>query len=119
VPIPPANAPYGSFCDKGGRFGPHNQSQLQYNPNVEKQGNLSYVTWFNAGLRVYDIRDEFLPREVGYFVPADPVERRGPLPKTLVTQTEDVLVDARGYAYITDKNHGLFVLRLDATAPAR
>jgi hypothetical protein len=29
-----------------------------------------------------------------------------------VTQFEDVLVDARGYVYCTDKNHGLFVLRV-------
>ena len=36
----------------------------------------------------------------------------GPLvPEPLVTQSEDVLVDARGNAYLTDKNHGLFVAR--------
>jgi hypothetical protein len=28
----------------------------------------------------------------------------------LVTQSEDVLVDARGLVYVTDKNHGLYVL---------
>ena len=52
-----------------------------------------------------------LPREVGYFVPPDPTERIGLLPKTLVVQSEDVLGDARGYIYVTDKNHGLYVLR--------
>ena len=26
-PRPPANAPYKDFCDKGGRFGPHNTNQ--------------------------------------------------------------------------------------------
>jgi hypothetical protein len=34
------------------------------------------------------------------------------LPRTLVAQSEDVLVDRRGYIYLTDKNHGLYVLRL-------
>jgi hypothetical protein len=29
----------------------------------------------------------------------------------LATQTEDVLVDARNNIYISDKNHGLFILR--------
>jgi hypothetical protein len=32
------------------------------------------------------------------------------LPARLVTQSEDVLVDARGFIYLTDKNHGLYVL---------
>ena len=45
-------------------------------------------------------------------MPEDPRERRGTLPTDLVTQFEDVLVDGRGYVYCTDKNHGLFVLRL-------
>jgi hypothetical protein len=31
--------------------------------------------------------------------------------RSLVTQLEDVIVDARGYVYCTDKNHGVFVLR--------
>ncbi len=58
-----------------------------------------------------DISEPRLPREVGYFLPPDPRQRIGPLPRTLVTQSEDVLVDARGYIYMTDKNHGLYVLR--------
>jgi hypothetical protein len=29
----------------------------------------------------------------------------------LVTQTEDVLVDTRGYIYMTDKQWGLWILR--------
>jgi hypothetical protein len=44
-------------------------------------------------------------------VPPDPHKQIGIFPKTaLVTQTEDVLVDSRGYVYITDKNHGIFIL---------
>jgi hypothetical protein len=111
VPVPPANAPYTSFCDKGGRFGPHNQSQLQYNPNIEKQGNLSYVTWFNAGLRVYDISDARLPREVGYFMAGPPQKQilkyYGPY-----VRMEDVVVDTRGYIYVTGgAQQGLYILR--------
>jgi hypothetical protein len=43
------------------------------------------------------------PREAGYFLPPDPTRRHGFFPKEkLVAQTEDVLVDTRGYIYITD-----------------
>lgn len=72
--------------------------------------DLVFLTYFNAGLRVVDISDARLPREVGWFVPPDPAMRRGALPTRLVAQSEDVLVDRRGYIYLTDKNHGLYVL---------
>jgi hypothetical protein len=112
TPVPPKDAPYSDFCDKGGRFGPHNTNILQHNPDVEKQANLIYLTYFNAGLRVFDITDARLPKEVGWFIPPNPVKRYGPLPyDKLVNQTEDVLVDTRGNIYITGKNWGLFVLR--------
>ena len=112
TPVPPADAPYKDFCDKGGRFGPHNTNILQHNPDVEKQGDLVYLTYFNAGLRVFNIKDARLPRETGWFIPPTPTKRYGPLPyDKLVSQTEDVLVDTRGNIFITDKQWGLFVLR--------
>src|SRR5204862_416931 len=91
-----AGAPYRNFCEKGGRFGPHNQNQLQHNPFVEHSDKLVYLTYFNAGLRIVDISDARAPREVGYFLPPDPTRRYGPLPTKLVAQSEDVLVDSRG-----------------------
>jgi hypothetical protein len=111
LPAPPPGAPYRNFCEKGGRFGPHNQHQPQRQPALMRRDDLVYLTYFNAGLRIVDISDPRLPREVGSFVPPDPEQRKGLLPKTLVAQSEDVLVDARGYIYVTDKNHGLYVLR--------
>jgi hypothetical protein len=112
VPVPPADAPYRDFCDKGGRFGPHNINQEQHLPDVEKQGDLVYLTYFNAGLRVFDIKDPHLPVETGWFIPPQPEKRIGPQPTTkLVTQTEDVLVDTRGNIFVDDKQWGVFVLR--------
>lgn len=111
TPVPPTGAPYASFCDKGGRFGPHNANILSHSPDVEQPGDLIYVTYFNAGVRIFDIRNPRLPKEVGWFVPPTPVKRYGPKPDQLVTQTEDVLVDTRGNIYITDKQWGIFVLR--------
>jgi len=111
LPVPPAGAPYRNFCEKGGRFGPHNQNQHHHNPDVERSDKLVYLTYFNAGLRIVDISDARAPREAGWFLPPDPVKRYGPLPKKLVAQSEDVLVDARGYIYLTEKNQGLWILR--------
>lgn len=112
IPVPPADAPYTDFCDKGGRFGPHNTNILQHLPDVERQQDLIYLTYFNAGLRVFNIKDARLPKEVGWFIPPTPTKRRFTAPyDKLVSETEDVLVDTRGYIYITDKQWGLFILR--------
>jgi hypothetical protein len=121
LPVPSAHLPYTSYCDKGGRFGPHNTHLPQGNPAHEDRDDVLYVTWFNAGLRAYDLRDARAPREIARFVPPDPTERFGPLPaEALVAQSEDVLVDRRGVVYLTDKNQGLFLLRLrDDVAPPR
>ncbi|MFW3169811.1 LVIVD repeat-containing protein [Geodermatophilus sp. CPCC 206100] len=111
VPRPGPGLPYPSYYDKGGRFGPHNQHHHQGNPAHFRLREHVLMTYFNAGLRLFDISDAREPREVGWFVPEDPAERRGVLPTELATQFEDVVVDARGYVYCTDKNHGVFVLR--------
>jgi hypothetical protein len=110
LPRPMPGLPYRSYYDKGGRFGPHNQHHPQGNPAHLAPRDHVLMTYFNAGLRLFDITDARQPVETGCFVPADPSTRRGTLPTTLVSQLEDVLVDARGYIYCTDKNHGLFVL---------
>jgi hypothetical protein len=111
LPTPGEGLAYGSYYDKGGRFGPHNQHHYQGNPAHLPMRDHVLMTYFNAGLRLYDISDPMQPAEVGRFVPEDPLERRGALPSVLVTQFEDVGVDARGYIFCTDKNHGLFILR--------
>jgi hypothetical protein len=116
-PVPPPDAAYRSYCDKGGRFGPHNSHLPQGNRDLEAREDRVYMTWFNAGLRVYDIAEPRAPREIGRFVPADPTERFGPLPAgALVAQTEDVLVDRRGFIYVSDKNQGVTILRMSDPA---
>jgi len=114
LPVPPSGLPYKDFCQKGGRFGPHNINHHHHSPFTDHSDTLVYLTYFNAGLRVYDISDATLPKEVAWFIPPDPVHRYGPQPVgSLVEQTEDVLVDTRGYIYVTNKNQGLWILELD------
>ncbi len=118
-PLPPPGYPVADFCDKG-RFGPHNVSTLQHNSFVQKQGDVLFLTYFTAGLRAYDISDARAPKEVGYFIAPDPTKRYGPLPAgALVTDTEDVLVDTRGYIYITDRNQGIWILRYTGPMPRK
>ena len=112
IPEPPEGASYSNFSKRGGRFGPHNFHHYQNQPCLMNSSTLVFMANFNAGFRVYDISDPYIPREVGFFLPHDPTVKTGLLPRgKLVTQSEDVLVDSRGYAYFTDKNHGLFVVR--------
>ena len=56
----------GNFCTRGGRFGAHSSNEDQGPPYF---GKLTFITFFNAGVRVLDIRNPFQPKEVAYFIP--------------------------------------------------
>jgi len=86
---------------------------------------MSFIAFFNVGVRALDIRDPFQPKEVGYFIPAitDKTDKRcvkvdGKDRCKVAIQTNDVETDERGYVYIVDRaNTGLHILEL--TGPAR
>jgi hypothetical protein len=50
-----------------GRFGSHN-TQCWLAPGVSRPEIIA-ITWFNAGIRVFDLSNPTAPKEVGYFVP--------------------------------------------------
>jgi hypothetical protein len=112
--FPQPRAPQGydapSFCQKGGRFGPHNQHQQQGLECLAPNDRYVYMAYFNAGLQIYDVSDARDPHIVGYFIADDPKERRGPVPSKLVLQAQDVLVDRRGVIYMSEGNSGISVL---------
>ena len=56
----------GDFCHRGGRFGPHSFADA-YNPAFDKK--LVVLAYFNAGVRVVDIRNPFVPVEVARYIP--------------------------------------------------
>lgn len=112
-PRTPPGYPTRTFCARGGRFGPHNQHQPQGQECLAPVTDHVFMTYFNAGLQVYDISEPRDPFVAGYYIPDDPPSRRGPLPTTLVTQAEDVLVDRRGVIYMSEKNTGIHVLAFD------
>lgn len=114
VPTPESEQPYDNYHEKPGRFGPHNQAHYRDDGTRYRTNSHLCMTYFNAGLRIFDISDPLAPTEAGYYVPEDPETRYGSRPETgLTTQFEDIAVDARGYIYCTDKNHGLHVFTSD------
>jgi hypothetical protein len=66
-PKAPSDAPYTDFCFARGRFGSHN-TQCWVQPGAPKP-SLVAMTWFNAGIRFFDISDPTHPKEVAWFVP--------------------------------------------------
>lgn len=111
TPVPPEEMGIGDFNDLGGKFGPHNLHLPHGQAHLAHVDDRIHITYESGGLWVYDITNPLLPVPVDHFIPDTPAERRGHLPEELETQTEDVIIDARGYVYISDKNHGIFVLR--------
>jgi hypothetical protein len=83
----------------GTRFGAH-----QYHERMS--GTLVFAVWFSAGLRIIDVADPMLPREVGHFIP-DPAAGR-PAP-----QSNDVMLDKNGLIYVVDRLVGFDVLEFD------
>jgi hypothetical protein len=100
------------FCAKGGKFGPHNLHENR--PGTFVSSNLVFATYYNAGLRVFDISNPFQPKETAYFV-AQPPERLVDIrPNAVkVTSSCDVHVDANGVMLLSDTNSGLYSLEYD------
>jgi hypothetical protein len=66
-PVAPPNAPYSDFCFARGRFGSHN-TQSWLAPGLMRPEIIA-MSYFNAGIRIFDISDPTQPREVAWFVP--------------------------------------------------
>ena len=112
----------GRFCDIGGRFGPHATNE-EFGPPFYKK--IVFVSYFNAGVRAFDVRDPYNPKNVAFYIPAitqNTDYRCGPYQGNptvcrRVIQTNNVATDDRGYIYIVDRaNTGLHILRLTGEA---
>ena len=67
-PVAPPNAPYSDFCFARGRFGTHNIMNWVA-PGTSRPEFVS-MTYFNAGVRTFDISDPTQPKETAWFVGA-------------------------------------------------
>lgn len=103
--------PEGDFCDRGLRFGPHNTHENR--PGSYQSATLVFVTYFNAGVRVYDVSDAEHPTEVAHWIPATP-------PGQEAAQINDIFVAEDLTIYVTDRiGGGVYALRPDDDLAAR
>ena len=104
-PLPPVDA----FKDRGGRFGAHNIHENTPVPTAFKSDQIVLGTFFNGGLRAYDISNPYQPKEIATFVP--PAPANSPVG---AVQLNDVYVDERGIVYTVDRfSGGLYTLEMD------
>jgi hypothetical protein len=108
----PSEVDYGT---KGGHFGPHNVHENRI--GSFQSSNLIFATYQNAGVRVFDISNQFQPTEVGHFVPRAPTAEEfvDPRPnRPHVIHSVDVYVEQDGLMYVTDSSGGgIYILQYD------
>jgi hypothetical protein len=104
APMPPV----AEFAGRGGRFGAHNLHENEPFDWSWRDENVVFGTFFNGGVRAFDVRDPFQPREVGALVPQAP---NGAI------QINDVYVSAEGIVYAVDRaGAGLFIAEFTGAA---
>jgi hypothetical protein len=113
----------GNFCTRGGRFGSHSPNESMAPVFYKK---LTFIAYFNAGVRAVDVRDPYSPKEVGYFIPSitEATEKRcvkvdGKDQCKVAIQSNNVETDDRGYIYLVDRaNTGMHILEITGEARA-
>jgi hypothetical protein len=110
-PVPIATfplPPYDAFARRGGRSGAHNLHENLPVPTSWRSEDVVIGTFFNAGVRAYDVSNPYQPQEVAYFVPGAPK-----LSPAGAIQLNDVYVDDRGIVFTVDRFvGGLYVLEM-------
>lgn len=99
------------YAHKGAHFGPHNIHENR--PGSFVSSDIVFVTYQNAGMRVFDISNAYEPKEIGALVPPRPTKLMDTRPgRAQVIQTADVFVDKNQLMYVTDTNAGLYIMEM-------
>ncbi|TMH53887.1 MAG: hypothetical protein E6H53_19115, partial [Betaproteobacteria bacterium] len=110
-PVPIATLPTPrdrDYCSLG-TFGPHNLHENR--PGSMQSEETIFATYNNAGVRVFDIKDQFSPKEIAHWVPPIPAKLIDPRPNiALDAKTADLFVTAEGLMFVSDWNAGMHVL---------
>ncbi len=103
-PLPPVEV----FSRRGGRFGAHNLWENLPKDGCWKSETIVLGTFFNGGLRAFDLSNPYQPKEVAYFAPQVANAPTG------ACQINDVFVDDRGIVFCVDRHAGgLYALEMD------
>jgi len=97
LPLPPVEV----FSKRGGRFGAHNLHENYPGPCSWRSDHIVLGTFFNGGVRAYDVSNPLQPREIAYFVPGTPK-----LAPKGSSQINDVFVDDRRIVFAVDRFGG-------------
>jgi len=97
------------YCASPGTFGPHNLHENR--PGSFQSEDIIFATYNNAGVRVFDIKNQFAPQEIAYWVPPVPQKLMDPRPNiALDAKTADLYVTREGLMFVSDWNAGMHVL---------
>jgi hypothetical protein len=103
-PLPPVEV----FSRRGGRYGAHNLWENLPKEGCWKSETIVLGTFFNGGLRAFDLSNPYQPKEVAYFAPQVANAPTG------ACQINDVFVDDRGIVFCVDRHvGGLYALEMD------
>lgn len=106
-----APVPEGDFCDRGLRFGAHCLHENR--PDSYRSAEVVFTTYFNGGLRVYDLADPMNPRDIAHWIPECP-------PGQQAIQINDVWVGEDLKVYATDRGTGgVYILEPDEALTER
>lgn len=120
LPIPPGH----EDLTIPARLGPHNAHENQ--PQGMIDDFMLYISWFHAGIRIFDTSDAKHPQEVGFYEPPDPKARidartwngkPGDPDGSELMSMNHVFVDKRGYVYASGYNDGLYILEYTGPRP--
>ena len=103
--------PVAEFARRGGRFGAHNLHENEPFGWSWRSEDIVFGSFFNGGVRAFDIRDPFRPVQVAAFVP--PAPDGSPVG---AIQINDVYVTADAIVYAVDRSGGgLYILQFEGT----
>jgi len=113
-PVPIATLPTPAdrdYCSLG-VFGPHNLHENR--PGSFRSEEIIFATYNNAGVRVFDIKDGFAPKEIASWIAPAPKRLIDPRPNiSLAAKTCDAYVTPEGLMFVSDWNAGMHVLQYE------
>jgi hypothetical protein len=105
-PVPPPEAPYRDFVFRRGKFGPKRFGMNRHPGTADP--NLTFYSFGNAGVQMFDLTDLRAPALAGYFVPRMTDELDNP--RSYLVPTESIFVEWDRRLVWAFTNSGMYLL---------